>query len=91
MSCLYAIVSYLYVSCSGSITSGKRGLFFLLSFTCNYVVSVGWAYLLTGDRRQTKQFCFLNGDCLVVGKAALYKCGTPWTFLIIIYLYDHII
>ena len=23
--------------------------------------------LLTGDRRQTKQFCFLDADCLVVG------------------------
>ena len=22
-----------------------------------------------GDRRQTKQFCFLDADCLVVGKA----------------------
>ena len=53
---LYSIVSYLYVSCSGSITSvGKRGLICLLSFTCNYVVSVrkgsssswcfGWAAL----------------------------------------------
>ena len=71
MSCLYSIVSYLYVSCSGSITSGKRELFFLLSFTCNYVVSVGWAYLLTGDRRQTKQFCFLDVDRLVVGKGCV--------------------
>ena len=24
---------------------------------------------LTGDRRQTKQFCFLDADCLVVGKS----------------------
>ena len=26
-------------------------------------------YLLTGDRRQTKQFCFLDADCLVVGES----------------------
>ena len=25
--------------------------------------------LLTGDRRQTKQFCFLDADCLVVGES----------------------
>ena len=38
---LYSIVSYLYVGCSGSISSvGKRELICLLSFTCNYVVSV---------------------------------------------------
>ena len=38
---LYSIVSYLYVNCSGSITSaGERDLICLLSFTCNYVVSV---------------------------------------------------
>ena len=34
---LYSIVSYLYVSCSGLITSE---LICLLSFTCNYVLSV---------------------------------------------------
>ena len=33
----YCIISYLYVSFSGF---GKRKLFFLLSFSCNYVVSV---------------------------------------------------
>ena len=39
---LYSVVSHLYVSCSGSLTSvgGKESYFFLLSFTCNYVVSV---------------------------------------------------
>ena len=26
-------------------------------------------FLLTGDRRQTKQFCFLDADCLVVGES----------------------
>ena len=25
--------------------------------------------LLTGDRRQTKQFCFLDADCLLVGES----------------------
>ena len=43
---LYLIVSYLYVSCSGVITSvgeerereRERELFFPLSFTCNYAV-----------------------------------------------------
>ena len=36
------IVSYSYLSCSGSILprSGKRELICLLLFTCNYVVSV---------------------------------------------------
>ena len=46
---LYFIVSYLYVSCSGSITSiGEERANFLLSFTCNYVVSVrrGFLFLL---------------------------------------------
>ena len=53
---LYSIVSYLYVSCSGSIASvGKKALNLLLSFTFNYEVSVrmgsssswclGWAML----------------------------------------------
>ena len=46
---LYSFVGYLYVSCSGSITSiGKRELIRLLSLTCNYVVSVrrGFPFLL---------------------------------------------
>ena len=29
----------------------------------------GYLYILTGDRRQTKQFCFLDADCLVVGES----------------------
>ena len=38
---LYSILRYLYVSCSGSLPKlGKRELTCLLSFTCNYVVSV---------------------------------------------------
>ena len=46
---LYSIVCYLYVSCSGSIPRlGKRELICLLSFTCNFVVSVrrGFLFLL---------------------------------------------
>ena len=47
----YSIVIYLYVSCSGSITSveeERENYFFLLPFTCNYVVSVrrGFLFLL---------------------------------------------
>ena len=45
----YSVVSYLFESFSGLITSvcrfGKRELFFLLSFTCNYVVSVRRGFL----------------------------------------------
>ena len=42
MSYFVFFFSYLYVSCSGSITSvdEERELICLLSFTCNYVVSV---------------------------------------------------
>ena len=45
---LYQFVSYLYVSCSGSITSVKkeRELICLLSFTCNFVVSVRRGFLV---------------------------------------------
>ena len=47
---LYSIVSYLYVNCSGLITSvgEERELICLLLFTCNYVVSVrrGFVFLL---------------------------------------------
>ena len=43
---LYSFVSYLYVSCSGSITSvGKGDLICLLLVTCNYVVSVRGGFL----------------------------------------------
>ena len=46
MSYLYSLVSYLYVSGGGSITSlGKRGLICLLVFTCYYVVSVWRGFL----------------------------------------------
>ena len=47
---LYSIVSYLYVSCSGSMTlvGKEREILFLLSFTCNYAVSfrIGYHFLL---------------------------------------------
>ena len=36
----YCIICYIYVGCSGSIRLGKRELICVLSFTCNYVVSV---------------------------------------------------
>ena len=48
----YTINSYVYASGGGSITSvgEERASFFLLSFTCNYVVSVtvsrGFLFLL---------------------------------------------
>ena len=37
-------------------------------FTMFDILSASF-YLLTGDRRQTKQFCFLDADCLVVGES----------------------
>ena len=49
---------------------GKRGLMFLLSFTCNYVVSV---------RR-----CFLF--LLVLGIGCVIYCDTPYAFHITILL-----
>ena len=43
---LYSIISYLYISCSGSITLvGDKELIYLLSFSCNYVVSVQRGFL----------------------------------------------
>ena len=45
----YSFVSYLYVRCSGSITSpGEERACFMLSFTCYYVVSMmrGLIFLL---------------------------------------------
>ena len=48
MSFLYSIVSYLYVSCSGLITSvGEEtaNLSVMLLFTCNCVVSVRRGFL----------------------------------------------
>ena len=46
----------------------KRELIFLLSFTCNYVVSA------------KRGFLFL----LVLGIGVLFNCGTLWAFHIII-------
>ena len=41
-----SIVRYSYVSCSGLITSvGEERAFCLLSFTCNYVISVRRGFL----------------------------------------------
>ena len=47
---------------------GKKELICLLSFTCNYVVSV------------RRGFLFL----LVLGKGCVFYCGTPWAFHILI-------
>ena len=46
MSYFVFYFSYIYVSCNGSIPRlGKRELICLLSFTCNYVVSVRRGFL----------------------------------------------
>ena len=46
MSFPYSIVIYVYISCSGLITSvGEERAYFLLSFTCNYVVTVRRGFL----------------------------------------------
>ena len=47
--------------------SGKRELICLLSFTCNYVVSVRSGFLFLS-----------SSGCL--GWAVLFNCDTPWTF-----------
>ena len=63
MSYFVFFVGYLYVSCSGSISSirEERELICLLLFTCNYMVSVGEVSSSSG--------------CL--GWATLFYCGTP--------------
>ena len=47
----YSIVSYLFVSCSGLVTSVReereRELFFLLSFTCMHVIFCYEVFLLS--------------------------------------------
>ena len=35
----------------------------------NFLIFQPILMTLTGDRRRTKQFCFLNADCLVVGES----------------------
>ena len=59
----YNRTGYLYVRCSGSITSvgEDRAIICLLLFTCNYVVSV----------REVSS----SSGCL--GWAALFYCDTP--------------
>ena len=47
---------------------GKRELICLLSFTCNYVVSI------------QRGFLFL----LAIGMGCVIFCGTPWAFHIVI-------
>ena len=65
-----SVVSYLYVSCSRSITSfgEERELIFLLSFICNYVVSV------------------MRGFLFLLGLAVLFHCvthsmGLPYDYI----------
>ena len=65
----YSIVSYLYVSCSESITS---------------VWEEGYRLLIIMWFLFGKVFC--SSGCL--GWAALFYCGTPWDFHMII-LYSH--
>ena len=66
---LYSIVIHLYVSCSVSNASAgeERAIFILLSFTCNYVVSVQRGFLFH----------------LVLGMGCVFYCGTHWAFNII--------
>ena len=43
---MYSIVTHLYVSCSGSITSvGEESANLSAMLTCNYMVSVRWGFL----------------------------------------------
>ena len=62
---------YLYVSCSGSITSVReeRELICLLSFTCNYVVSVRRCYLF---------LLVLGTDCVIL---LWHSLGFPYNYL----------
>ena len=66
----YCLLSYYYVSCSGSFTSvGEEGeQISLLSFTCNYVVSVrrGFLFLL-----------FLGMDCVIL---LWHSLGLPFNY-----------
>ena len=66
---LYSIASYLYVSCSGSITTfGEERANLSAIVTCNYVVSV--------RRGSSSSWC--------LGWAALFYYDTLWAFHIII-------
>ena len=71
---LYSIVSYLYISCSGSITSvgEERELACLLSFTCNYVVPVRRGFLF---------FLVLGMGCVIF---LWYSLGLTYTVLILL-------
>ena len=70
---LYSIVSYLYVSCSGSITSVEEegvNLICLLSFTFKYVVSV----------RRGCLFLLVLGLCCVI--LLWHSLSLPYNYLI---------
>ena len=65
----YSIVSYLYVSCSGLITSvGEENYFF-----CYHLLVIMW-FLLGG----------VSSSSLCLGWVALFNWYTPWAFHIII-------
>ena len=58
MPYLYSFVVFLYVSCSGSITSvEEERVNLLISFTCNYVVSVRRGFLF---------LCVLGMGCVIL-------------------------
>ena len=41
----------------------------LVCYNVRWKLRIRKHQFLTGDRRQTKQFCFLDADCLVVGES----------------------
>ena len=67
---LYRFLNYMYVSCSGSITSvgEERAIFF-----CYRLLVIMW--LLYGG---------VSSSSRCLGWAALFYCGTPWAFQIIL-------
>ena len=69
----YSIVSYLYVSCSGSITSIREER--AIIFVCHRVLVIMW--FLFGEVSSFSWF---------LGWAALFYCDTPCAFHIIILL-----
>ena len=71
VSCIsYSVGTYLYVSFNGFITLvGKERAIFLLSFTCNYVVSVRRGFLF---------FLVLRMGCVIL---LCYFLGLPYSYL----------
>ena len=70
----FSIVSYLYVSCSGSITSvGEERAIFLLLFAYNYVYSVGRDFLF---------LLVLRVGCVIL---LWHSLGLPYNYFICCY------